>query len=90
MGVQLESISRANIEFAHVVAAFFFCTGIATLAFPYRFQAAALQKCQKFWGFPNPFLPFIGTQAYIWMIRVIGVVSIAAAALIEAIIFSVP
>jgi hypothetical protein len=74
--------------YGQLVALFFLALGLVALVFPYRVQAAALRKPKKFWGFPNPFLGFIETQGYIWMLRTLGVVSVAAALFIELVILS--
>jgi hypothetical protein len=77
-----------NTEFGHLVSLFFFVIGVSTLVFPYKIQAAALKKRAKFWGFPNPFHGWMETQGYIWMLRILGAVAIAAALFIEiAIVF---
>lgn len=77
-----------NTEFGHLVAAYFLAIGIAGLGFPYRLQATVLKKRPKFWGFENPFLGWMKTKSYIWMLRVIGTVSIIAALFIEFVILS--
>jgi hypothetical protein len=75
-----------NTEFGHLVSLFFFVAGVSSLVFPYKIQAAALKKRAKFWGFPNPFLGWTETQGYIWMLRILGAVAIAAALFIEIVI----
>jgi hypothetical protein len=77
---------KVNTDFGHVVSLFFLAIGVSALVFPYRVQAAALRKCKKFWGFPNPFLGWMGTRAYIWMLRICGAVFIAAALFIEVVL----
>jgi len=81
-------LSSGNTGFGHLVALFFLAGGIAGLLFPYRVQAAALKKRAKFWRFPNPFLGWMETRGYIWMLRVTGTVAIAAALFIELVIAS--
>jgi hypothetical protein len=83
--MSIDNIAALSVdtEFGHLVAFFFMVVGIATLVFPYRVQRAAVRKCTKFWGFPNPFLGWMETRGYIWMLRVLGSVSIAAAVFIE-------
>lgn len=78
--------STVNSDFGHLVALFFLAVGVCTLVFPYRVQAAALRKCKTVWGFPNPFLGWMETKAYIWMLRALGAVSSAAALLVEIVI----
>ena len=75
-----------NNEFGHLVAAFFLAVGVSTLGFPHKVQAAALRKCKMFWGFPNPFLAWMQTRGYIWMLRTLGAFSTAAALFIELVI----
>lgn len=79
---------NANTQFGHLVALFFLALGVASLGFPYRIQAAAIRKRTKFWGFENPFLGWMETQGYIWMLRSIGVVAVGAALFIELVIVS--
>ena len=78
----------SNSQLGHLVALFFLAIGVAGLGFPYRIQAAALRKRAKFWGFENPFLGWMETQGYIWMLRGIGVVAVGAAVFIELVILS--
>jgi len=79
---------NANTQFGHLVALFFLAIGVVSLGFPYRIQASALRKQAKFWGFENPFLGWMATQSYIWMLRGIGVVAVGAAVFIELVILS--
>ena len=79
-------VSRWNIVYGQLVALFFLALGLVALVFPYQVQAAALRKPKKFWGFPNPFLGFIETQGYIWMLRISGIVFTAAGMFIELVI----
>ena len=72
-----------NNDFGHLVALFFLGMAIVGLVFPYKIQATALKKRPKFWGFENPFLGWMETQGYIWMLRVIGAVGLLAAIFIE-------
>lgn len=72
--------------FGHLAAFFFLAVGVGAFAFPHRVQAVALRKCKTFWGFPNPFLGWMETRGYIWMIRILGAVSAAAALFIELVI----
>ena len=69
-----------------MVAAFFLAIGIYGSVFPYRVQAAALKRRAKFWGRPNPFLGWMETQGYLWMLRTIGVIAIVAALFTELVI----
>ncbi|HXJ12651.1 MAG TPA: hypothetical protein VNH19_10290 [Candidatus Limnocylindrales bacterium] len=77
---------NTNTQLGHLVALFFLAIGVAGLGFPYRIQAAALRKRANFWGFQNPFLGWMETQGYIWMLRAIGVVAFGAALFIELVI----
>jgi hypothetical protein len=77
---------RPNPEFGHLVALFFFGVGVGALVFPYKIRATALKRRAKFWGFENPFLGFMETQAYIWMLRVVGIFAVLAALFIELVI----
>jgi hypothetical protein len=74
--------------FGELVALSFLTLGIGCLVFPYRIQAAALRRRAKFWGFPNPFLGWMETKGYIWMLRIVGGVSFIAGAFIELVILT--
>lgn len=77
----------AKVAYVQLVALFFFTAGIGGLLFPYRIQAHALKRRAKFWGFPNPFLGWMETRGYIWMLRIVGAVSLVAGIFIELVIF---
>ena len=77
---------KTNAEFAQLAVVLLFAFGISTLIFPYKIQAVALRKCQKFWGLPNPFLSFVETTSYIWMLRIMGVTAIAVGVFVQILI----
>lgn len=75
-----------NSQVGHLVALFCLAMGIAGVVFPYRIQAYALRKRPKFWGLENPFLGWMETRNYIWMLRAIGGIALAAGIFVELVI----
>jgi hypothetical protein len=75
-----------NDDFGHVVSLFFLAASIGGLVFPYRIQTFALKQRASFWGFSTPFLGWMGTRGYIWMLRVLGTLALIGAIFIEIVI----
>lgn len=72
-----------GIEVGNLAFLFFLLVGLACLVFPEKVQAFGLKRNTKFWGFPNPFLGWMKTQEYLWMLRILGFVSTLAALFVE-------
>lgn len=66
----------ASIFTGILTAVIFFVAGVICLFFPYKIQKIALKKPAFNLGKYNPFLPFMKTKGYIWMLRIIGIFSL--------------
>jgi len=66
--------------FTIVCVVFFFAIGVWAFAFPRQIQTSAIKSLKKF--DPLRLLGFAESGSYIWMLRVIGVWTIAAALLL--------
>lgn len=76
-------IGRQQFIVALVGAVFCFVVGLSSLFWPERIQTYALEhSTSRFHQRINPFLAWMRSRQYIWTLRVIGVVSMAAGALL--------
>jgi hypothetical protein len=58
----------------HCVLSVAFLVGISCVLFPERIQLFGVTVCKTWFGIPNPFLEWMKTSGYIFMVRVIGCV----------------
>ena len=79
-------VSRQAFAVASICAVFCLFVGLSALFWPDRIQAYALKHStspvQRF----NLFLPWMKSRQYIWSLRVIGLMSTAAAVLLFVIL----
>jgi len=58
--------------------------GLSFIVIPKKIQLLALKYCRNVLpGVPNPFLEWMRTPEYLWMVRVIGGIAILMDAIVE-------
>ena len=80
-------ISRQAFVVSLICALFFLIVGLFGLFWPERIQTYALEhSASRLHQKLNPFLAWMKTRQYIWSLRVIGLMSMAAAVLLFVIL----
>jgi hypothetical protein len=69
-----------------IMGIIFLIIGVVCLCWPYKIQELAVKKPIFNLGGFNPFLPYMRSAAYIWVLRIIGVLSLLVFVLVVVVV----